>query len=77
MSKRKSQLHLRIKPKSTAGKLNFHVYQDSAGDYRWRLQAANGKVIADSGEGYKNQGDAFSAIVLVMSADIDTTVVVK
>jgi uncharacterized protein YegP (UPF0339 family) len=27
------------------------VYRDKAWDYRWRLTADNGEVIADSGEG--------------------------
>ncbi len=28
------------------------VYRDRAGRWRWRLRAVNGKVIADSGQGY-------------------------
>jgi len=28
------------------------VFRDSAGEWRWRLVATNGQVIADSGEGY-------------------------
>ena len=30
----------------------FELYKDKSGEYRWRLQAANNEVIADSGEGY-------------------------
>jgi uncharacterized protein YegP (UPF0339 family) len=30
----------------------FHTYQDGAGEWRWQLKAANGKIVADSGEGY-------------------------
>lgn len=30
----------------------FEIYQDKAGEYRFRLKAANGRVIA-AGEGYK------------------------
>lgn len=38
-------------------------------EYRWRLHAANGEVIA-SGEGYRNRGDMLAAIRLVQrSAD--------
>jgi uncharacterized protein YegP (UPF0339 family) len=33
----------------------FEVYQDKAGEYRWRLVAPNGKSIADSGEGYSSK----------------------
>lgn len=28
------------------------VYEDEAGEYRWSLVAKNGKIIADSAEGY-------------------------
>lgn len=31
---------------------HFQVYPDSRGDYRWRLVAGNGRIIADGGEGY-------------------------
>lgn len=35
----------------------FEVYQDAAGEWRWRLKASNGQVVA-SGEGYKTQAGA-------------------
>ena len=28
------------------------IYRDSADDYRWRLLGSNGRIIADSAEGY-------------------------
>ena len=31
------------------------VYSDEAGEYRWRAIAENGKIVAESGEGYKNR----------------------
>ena len=43
----------------------FELYKDNAGEYRWRLQAANNEVIADSAEGYKNKGDCQHGIELV------------
>jgi uncharacterized protein YegP (UPF0339 family) len=30
----------------------FHIFKDKGGDFRWRLVAPNGKIIADSAEGY-------------------------
>lgn len=33
-------------------KPTFEVFQDGDGDWRWRLVATNGNIIADSGEGY-------------------------
>lgn len=35
----------------------FEVYQDVAGEWRWRLRSGNGKVVA-SGEGYKTRAGA-------------------
>jgi uncharacterized protein YegP (UPF0339 family) len=37
-----------------SGSWNFHTYQDSAGDWRWRLISTNGRIVADSGEGYSS-----------------------
>ena len=31
----------------------FEVYADRVGKYRWRLRAANGEIVADSGQGYQ------------------------
>ena len=33
-------------------KATFEVYEDRAGQWRWRLVHDNGNIIADSGEGY-------------------------
>jgi hypothetical protein len=33
----------------------FEVYEDRAGEFRWRLKAPNHKIIADSGEGYNTK----------------------
>ena len=35
----------------------YFVYQDAAGGWRWRLQAANNRIIANAGEGYQNKAD--------------------
>ena len=43
----------------------FELYRDRAGEYRWRLRAPNGKIIADSAEGYVNKADAERGIALV------------
>jgi uncharacterized protein YegP (UPF0339 family) len=33
----------------------FEITKDTAGEYRWRLRAPNGQIIAVSGEGYKQK----------------------
>lgn len=39
-------------------KARFEVYQDSAGEWRWRLIVLNGNIIAASGEGYASKQGA-------------------
>ena len=43
----------------------FQVYEDAAGEWRWRLVAGNDRVIADSGEGYRHRQDCLHGIELV------------
>lgn len=33
-------------------------YQDRKGDWRWRVKARNGKIVADSAEGYSRKAGA-------------------
>jgi uncharacterized protein YegP (UPF0339 family) len=44
------------------------VYQDTKGEWRWRLKAANGKIVADSGEGYTQRWTAERAAKAVIAA---------
>lgn len=48
--------------------MRFHVYQDHQRQWRWRLYAANNRIVADSGEGYVNKADCLSGVQLVKSA---------
>lgn len=34
----------------------FRVYEDKAKEWRWQLVADNGKLVADSGEGLRHEG---------------------
>lgn len=43
----------------------YIIYKDRAGEWRWFLQAANGRKIADSAEGYINKQDCLAGIGLV------------
>nr|WP_159900316.1 HVO_2922 family protein [Salinirussus salinus] len=40
----------------------FELYEDNAGQYRWRLRHENGNIIADSGEGYASKQKAKQGI---------------
>ena len=40
----------------------FELYKDKKGEFRWRLIAPNGQVIANAGEGYKSKESAKNGI---------------
>lgn len=40
----------------------FNIYRDNRSEYRWRLVADNGRIIADSGEGYVSKSEAKRAV---------------
>jgi uncharacterized protein YegP (UPF0339 family) len=44
---------------------SFTKYKDTRQQWRWRLQAANNQIIADSGEGYSTEYACDQAIALV------------
>ena len=48
--------------------MKYHVYKDSAGEWRWRLKAANGNTLADSGEGYSSKQACKDGIDLVKAS---------
>jgi uncharacterized protein YegP (UPF0339 family) len=43
----------------------FEIYKDKAGEFRFRLKASNGQVIA-TGEGYKTRASAIKGIESVI-----------
>lgn len=44
------------RPRASAS-LVYDCYRDNRGEWRWRLWAKNGRVIADSAESYKRRAD--------------------
>ena len=40
----------------------FEVYRDAAGEWRWRLRAGNGRVVADGAEGYASRRNVYRAL---------------
>lgn len=51
----------------------FEVYKDKAGEYRFRLKATNGQVIA-TGEGYKAKASCLNGIESVKKNAVDAPV---
>lgn len=45
--------------------MRFEIYRGHDQDWRWRLRATNGNVVADSAEGYRHRGDCERGIAIV------------
>ena len=50
--------------------MEYIMYKDAVSQWRWRLVAANNRIIANSGEGYHNEQDCVAAITLVKNSAI-------
>lgn len=42
--------------------MKIKIYKDKSGQWRWRLLARNGKIIADSAEAYRRKAGAMRAV---------------
>lgn len=40
----------------------FEIYKSTDKEFRWRFLATNGRVLADSGEGYTKRSAALKAV---------------
>jgi uncharacterized protein YegP (UPF0339 family) len=47
-----------------AGPVSFELFKDKK-EFRWKLKAANGKVMAVSNDGYSSKASCQSAITLI------------
>ena len=54
----------------------FEIYQDKAGEFRFRLKATNGQVIAVS-EGYKAMASCLNGIESVKKNAVDAAIVAE
>jgi len=51
--------------------MQFEVYKDKVGEFRWRLRHTNGNILATASEGYKTRASAMKCIDTVKaSADV-------
>jgi len=48
--------------------MRFILYKDISGQWRWYLEAANNRKVANSGEGYYNRADCLAAIQIVKNS---------
>ena len=54
----------------------FEVYTDKAGEFRFRLKATNGQVIA-TGEGYKTHANCMNGVESVKKNAVDAEIIVE
>lgn len=45
-----------------AAGMTFEIYKDAKGEFRWRLKASNGQIVATGGQGYSAKADCKHAI---------------
>lgn len=43
----------------------FEIYKDTSFEFRWRFISNNGKILAESAEGYNNPANCEHAIILI------------
>lgn len=48
--------------------IEFVVYKDKAGLWRWQLEAGNNWIIADSGEGYEDDTSVEKVIKIIQNS---------
>lgn len=51
------------------------IYRDGAGEYRWRLVGSNGRIFADSAEGYATKYNCEQAIARFRDSAAQATIV--
>ena len=58
----------------------LEIYRDRRGEWRWRLRASNGRIVADSGEGYRRRASMLHGIEcarVMLSDDVPVVEVQK
>ncbi|AXR83185.1 amphi-Trp domain-containing protein [Natrarchaeobaculum sulfurireducens] len=66
VSARKRRMQQAEDSGNPARRSRFEVYEDRAGEWRWRLVHWNGNVVADGGEGYASKYNVKRAVKSVM-----------
>ena len=54
--------------------MKFKVYRTKNKQWRWRLVARNGKIVANAGESYKRVADCMDALALVVGTSHRTPI---
>ena len=60
------------KPKQTETRvrdLKATIYQDRRGEWRWRIRAGNGRILAVASEGYINRAHCREMLMLILDSE--------
>lgn len=57
--------------------MKFEVYKDKRKEWRWRLRASNGKILAVSSEGYSKRTHALEMMRVIQENSPKAKVVFK
>lgn len=68
---------MKIEKKRLGGERSVEFYEDAGGEWRWRLWHRNGRIMADSGEGYKRRSGAIKAYKVVMGIPSSTKLIAE
>ena len=58
----------------------LEIYRDAKREWRWRLRASNGRIVADGGEGYRRKASLLGGIEcarVLLSGDVPLVEVQK
>jgi len=55
--------------------MKVEIYEDAAGEWRWRMKAANGRIIATGGEGFSSKYACTDSFSKVREACQDTVLI--
>lgn len=50
--------------------MKFEIYTDAHGEWRWRLLSRNGRIVADSGEGYTSRATMVKTMRSIFSSPL-------
>ena len=57
-----------------SAELQFELYRDRNGEFRWRLKAGNGRILGQSSEGYQSRAGCLTAIERIRTGAATATV---
>jgi hypothetical protein len=60
---------------AVAAGMTFEMYKDARGEFRWRLKASNGQIVATGGQGYAAKADCKHAIESIQKGAASATIV--